>query len=178
MNISVDKSVLPYVCTYCQMGKNHKLAFPNSQSVYNKPLELVTTDLWGPAPVNSDYGFNYYLSLGYSYSRHVWIYFLKSISETCAAITQFIIQAEKQTEQHVKKIQTNGGVEFKPLKEFFNKHGILHRITCPHTSEHNGLVERKHRQIVETGLTLLAQAGLPLKFWPDVFSTSVYLINR
>lgn len=27
-------------------------------------------------------------------------------------------------------------------------------------------------------MTLLAQASLPLKFWPDAFSTTVYLINR
>jgi histone deacetylase 1/2 len=43
--------------------------------------------------------------------------------------------------------------------------GIQHRLTCPHTSHQNGTVERKHRQIVEMGLTLLSHASLPLKFW-------------
>lgn len=75
-------------------------------------------------------------------------------------------------------MQTDGGTEFKPLKDYFQKRGIQHRITCPHTSEQNGLVERKHRHIVETGLTLLAQASLPMKFWPDSFDTVVYLINK
>lgn len=35
----------------------------------------------------------------------------------------------------------------------------------------------KHRHITETGLTLLAQASMPLKFWWDAFLTSANLIN-
>lgn len=49
---------------------------------------------------------------------------------------------------------------------------------APYTSEQNGLVEWKHRHIVECGLTLLAQGSLPMKFWQDAYGTAVYLINR
>ncbi|MCH87925.1 retrovirus-related Pol polyprotein from transposon TNT 1-94, partial [Trifolium medium] len=52
------------------------------------------------------------------------------------------------------------------------------KLTCPHTHHQNGSVERKHRHVVETGLTLLAQAHLPLKFWDYAFMTATYLINR
>jgi hypothetical protein len=41
-----------------------------------------------------------------------------------------------------------------------------------------GTVERKHRHIVETGLSLLATANVPLKFWDLAFETATYLINR
>lgn len=34
------------------------------------------------------------------------------------------------------------------------------------------------RHIVETGLTLLHHASIPLTFWPEAFATAVYLINR
>ena len=40
------------------------------------------------------------------------------------------------------------------------------------------MVERRHRHIIETGLTLLGQCKDPLKFWCYAFETSVYLINR
>jgi hypothetical protein len=40
------------------------------------------------------------------------------------------------------------------------------------------VVERKHRHIVETGLTLLAHAAVPFRFWSDAFSTACFLINR
>lgn len=48
----------------------------------------------------------------------------------------------------------------------------------PHTSEQNGLFKCKHHHIVELGLTLLAQASLPLKFWFESLVTVVFLINR
>jgi histone deacetylase 1/2 len=44
------------------------------------------------------------------------------------------------------------------------ENGIFHRRTCPHTSQQNGTAERKHRHIVDMGLTLLAQSGLNKKF--------------
>ena len=40
------------------------------------------------------------------------------------------------------------------------------------------MVERRHRHIVETGLTLLGQCKAPFRFWNYAFDTSVYLINR
>lgn len=103
---------------------------------------------------------------------------MKCKSETCDIVIHFITQVEKQTNSHVKIFQSDGGTEYKPLKDYFSKRGIIHRITCPYTSKQNGLVERKHRHVLEIGLTLLANAKMPLKFWPESFSTAVYLINR
>lgn len=51
------------------------------------------------------------------------------------------------------------------------------RLTCPYTSKQNRRAERKHRHILETGLTLLAQASMPLKYWWDAFLMSTLLIN-
>jgi histone deacetylase 1/2 len=44
--------------------------------------------------------------------------------------------------------------------------------------QQNGPAERKHRHIVEVGLSLLAYASMPLKYWDEAFLTAVYLINR
>ena len=40
------------------------------------------------------------------------------------------------------------------------------------------MVERRHKHIVETGLTLLGQCHAPLKYWSYAFESFVYLINR
>ena len=64
------------------------------------------------------------------------------------------------------------------VKSFLATSGISHLTAPPHTPEHNSLSERRHRHIVETGLTLLHHAHMPLPFWPHYFSTAVYLINR
>lgn len=59
-----------------------------------------------------------------------------------------------------------------------SKCGILQQVSCPGTPEQNGVAERKHRHIVEMGLTMLFNAKLPLSLWVDAFLTAVYLINR
>jgi hypothetical protein len=64
------------------------------------------------------------------------------------------------------------------FQTFCSSTGVLHQFTCPHTSQQNGVAERKHRHIVDMGLTLMSQASLPLTLWPYAFSTSVFLINR
>jgi histone deacetylase 1/2 len=71
-----------------------------------------------------------------------------------------------------------GGGEYRNLNTFFHKLGIAHRVACPHTHQQNGAAERKHRHIVETGLTLLAHASVPFRFWSDAFFTACFLINR
>ena len=70
------------------------------------------------------------------------------------------------------------GGEFKPFKPFLDKEGIALRQSCPYLHEQNGKVERKHRHVVETELTLLAQAKMPLKFWQEAFTYATYIINR
>lgn len=77
-------------------------------------------------------------------------------------------------------LRTDGGGEFssKNLAEFLHLKGILHQRSCPHTLEQNGVVERKHRHLVETALTLLAQSALPKSLWVEAFHTALHLINR
>lgn len=65
----------------------------------------------------------------------------------------------------IKNFQSDQGGEFKVLNTLFHTLGIQFRYSCPHTHQQNGLAERKHMHIVETGLTLLSQAKMPLSFW-------------
>lgn len=50
-------------------------------------------------------------------------------------------------------------------------------MSCSHALQQNGSAERKHRHIVEVGLSLLAHASMPLTFWDEAFLTATYLIN-
>ncbi|KAE8726643.1 hypothetical protein F3Y22_tig00006570pilonHSYRG00103 [Hibiscus syriacus] len=71
----------------------------------------------------------------------------------------------------------NGG-EYQALDRFLSTNGISHLTTPPHTPKHNGFSERRHRHIVEIGLSLLTHASMPLTYWTYAFATTVYLINR
>ncbi|KAD6794805.1 hypothetical protein E3N88_05701 [Mikania micrantha] len=86
--------------------------------------------------------------------------------------------AERQFNTKLKRVQSDWGGEFRTLAPFLSSLGIIHQRSCPHTSEQNGIVERRHRHVVETGLTLLAHSHTPQRFWDFAFETAVYLINR
>ncbi|RVW14812.1 Retrovirus-related Pol polyprotein from transposon RE1 [Vitis vinifera] len=83
---------------------------------------------------------------------------------------------------HVKDLHTGAillqGRTKDALSSFLTINGVSHLTSPPHTPEHNGYSERRHRHIVETGLSLLTHASMPLSYWPFAFSTAVYLINR
>lgn len=55
--IPFNNVTLPYIYTYCLLGKSHKLTFIDSLTKYDEPLELIATDLRRPTPVNLDYGY-------------------------------------------------------------------------------------------------------------------------
>jgi histone deacetylase 1/2 len=165
-------------CTFCSMGKSHRLHAPLSTTIYTKPFEVIHCDLWGPAPFVSYYGYNYYITFVDTFTKYTWIYFLKTKADALKAFTQFLALIQNQFQSTIKALQSDWGGEFRPFTNMLTDLGIQHRLTCPHTSHQNGTVERKHRQIVEMGLTLLSHASLPLKFWDHSFTQSVYLINR
>ena len=167
-----------YICEACQMGKTHKLHFLITETKTSKILELIHTDLWGPSPIVSRGGYQYYISFVDDFSRYTWICPLKLKSEALEVFKLFKLQVENQFSTTIKMIQSNWGGEYRPFIEFLNHSGIIFKHHCPYTHYQNGLVERKHRHIVELGLTLLAQAQLPFKFWWDAFHTAVYHINR
>ncbi|KAD6454826.1 hypothetical protein E3N88_09532 [Mikania micrantha] len=108
----------------------------------------------------------------------MWLFPLKHKSDVLVVFKQFVLKAERLFSTKLKTVQSDWGGEFRSLTSFFNSVGISHRLSCPHTSEHNGIVERRHRHVVETGLTLMSQACVPQRFWHYAFETAVYLINR
>lgn len=67
-------------CVACHLGKECKLPFSKSTTVYTLPLQLVVADVWGPALVASN-DFRYYVAFTDAYSRYTWLYFLKNKSD-------------------------------------------------------------------------------------------------
>ena len=85
---------------------------------------------------------------------------------------------ELQLNTKVKSIQSDWGGKYRPFSSLLVSFGISHRLICRYTHHQNGVVERKHRHIVDLGLTLVHHASLPLQFQDYAFTTIVYLINR
>jgi histone deacetylase 1/2 len=159
------------------MAKSHQLSFPISNHVSTAPLELIFTDVWGPA-IPSASGLKYYVSFIDDFTKFTWTYFLHAKSEVEHTFLRFQKHVELLLDTKIKSVQSDWGGEYRRLHKYFLDHGIIHYISCPHTHQQNGSAERKHRHIVETGLALLAHSSMPLTFWDEAFATAVHLINR
>lgn len=103
---------------------------------------------------------------------------LKQKSDTLSAFKLFQSYARTQFNANIKVIQSSFGGEFRSFTKYINELGIMHRLTCPHTSHQNETLEIKHKQIMEMDLTFLAHAPLPNEIWDQNFTSSVYLINK
>ena len=158
----------PFVqsCTHCLYGKMHRLPFPNSHFVASSPFELVHFDVWDPALVMSIDGFRYYVLFVDHFTRFSWLYLLKSKSKVFSKFIEFKAMVETQFSTKIKTLRSNGGGEytFSAFKSYLLQHGITHQISCPYTPQQNSLVERKHRLLVETTITLLSQASMPIAY--------------
>ncbi|RWR75576.1 Zinc finger, CCCH-type [Cinnamomum micranthum f. kanehirae] len=178
--ISTTKVNNVSVCDSCQMAKACRLPFLNSVNCSNDPVSVIHCDLWGPAPVLSCQHFRYYVIFVDECTRFTWYFPLKKKSDFYQCFVDFYKYVKTQFARKIRIFQSDGGGEFSDTRfgSFLLHKGIIHRKSCPHTPQQNGLAERKHRNVTELGLTLLFHGGVPLRFWVDAFFTAVWLINR
>lgn len=114
------------------------------------------------------------------FAKYTWLFPLKSKYDVFETFRVFKLQIENALSLKVKSFRSDGGGEFmsNQFQKFLAENGVLHQVSCPLTLEQNGCAERKHPHVVETTLTLLFNAHLPSKFWPDAFLTATYLVNK
>jgi histone deacetylase 1/2 len=90
--------------------------------VSTSPLELVFSDVWGPA-LESFGRFKYYVSFIDDYSKFTWIYLLKKKSH----IFQNLV--ERLFDKKILAMQTYWGGEYQKLNSFFQHVGISHLVS-------------------------------------------------
>ncbi|CAL8168164.1 unnamed protein product [Prunus armeniaca] len=99
-------------------------------------------------------------------------------SETQHLLTNFFSFVKTQFAASIANIQVDNRGEFSSMKDFFQQNGTTYQHSCVYTPQQNGVVERKHRHILELARALRFQAHLPLRFWAECVLTAVHLINR
>ena len=62
-------------------AKSHKLPFVSSSRTSSFPLEIIHSDVWGPAPILSNQGFLYYVIFIDNFSKFTWIFPMKRKSD-------------------------------------------------------------------------------------------------
>ena len=68
-------------CTACYLGKFHRLSLPMTNHRSSAPLDLIHSDVWGPAPLISSSGSKYFVIFIDDYSLFTWLFPIKAKSD-------------------------------------------------------------------------------------------------
>ena len=122
-------------CEPCQLGKLHQFSYPSVPLKTTKPLQIVHSDVWGPAPYTSSDGYQYYISFVDDFTRFVWIYPLKLKSETTNTVLQFVKMAARQLDTKLHCLQTDFGGEYRRIIPLLQSSSIIIRHPCPYNNK-------------------------------------------
>ncbi|MFS8013529.1 putative RNA-directed DNA polymerase [Helianthus anomalus] len=172
--------VFKHPCETCHRAKQVRVTFPLSEHKTKSVGDIVHLDVSGPYKVTSSDGFKYFLTIVDDYSRAVWCYLLRNKMEVFENVENFYELVLTQFKKKIKIFRSDNGTEFvnNKMDNFCKAKGILHQTSCAYTPQQNGVVERKHRHLLNLARSLLFQSGIPLSFWSDCVLTAVYLVNR
>jgi hypothetical protein len=109
--LSLRDSSLDSVCDSCQRAKSHQLPYPISTSASTAPLQLIFSDVWGPAPTSVG-RHDYYVSFIDDYSKFTWIYLLKRKSDAYSAFVNFQKLVERKLNTKILTVQSDWGGEY------------------------------------------------------------------
>nr|GEV73273.1 ribonuclease H-like domain-containing protein [Tanacetum cinerariifolium] len=131
-------------------AKQTREPFLLSDHKSSKIRQLVHLDVWRPYKITSKDGFRYFLTIVDDYYRAVWTYMLKGKEDVYDSIINFVNMLSNQFETNVKVFRSDNSSEFvnNRLQSLFNEKGILHQTSCVYIPQQNGIVERKHRHLL------------------------------
>ncbi|GJU63490.1 retrovirus-related pol polyprotein from transposon TNT 1-94 [Tanacetum coccineum] len=164
------KYVKDQLCSSCEVSKAKRSSFKSKTVPSSKGwLNWLHMDLCGPMRVASINGKTYILVIVDDYSRYTWTLFLRSKDETPEVLKDFLTMIQRNLQAPIIFVRTDRGTEFlnKTLNAFFKEEGIEHQTSTPRTPEHNDVVERRNRTLVEAARMMLLASKLPLFFWAE-----------
>ena len=177
-----DSAADPPPCAGCMRGKAHREAFGSSVADHHKaaaPLARLLSDECGPMLISLG-GAQHMLLVIDEYSRKVWAFFLRFKSEATVNLVALCRALEAQKGSAVVEFHSDNGGEFlsKELLHYFSGAGTAVTTTIPHTPQHNGIVERMNRTIMEAARSMMMQATAHPMMWAEAAATAVFLHNH
>nr|GFA09212.1 retrovirus-related Pol polyprotein from transposon TNT 1-94 [Tanacetum cinerariifolium] len=167
-------------CDSCAKAKHVRNPFPKGFIKTNGCFELIHCDIWGCYRIPSYTRADFFLTIVDDYSRSVCVFLIKHKSNASQCLMNFHKLIKVQFGKHIKRVRCDNGREFtsNSMITFYEKNGILLETTCPHTPQQNGVVERKHKHLLETGRALRFEVNIPKKFQGECILTAAYIINH
>ena len=105
---------------------------------------------------------------------------MKHKSEVFPIFRHFHAYVKTQFSQNIQILQCDGGGEYssKEFLDFLQDNGIHRKVSCKYTPQQNGIVEHKHRHIMESAMSMMHGSNVPISLWTEAFHTTTHVINR
>lgn len=86
------------------------------------------------------------------FTRAIWTFIMKDKTHCCTILGNFLKMVNTQFRANTKIIRIDNGTKFLESRctDLVTSLGIIHQRSYPYTPQQNGVVERKHRHLLET----------------------------
>ena len=166
------------MCESYQLGKHHRSSYSSRDDIPSSaPFDLLHCDVWGSSRTPSVSGHHYYIVFVDDYTRVSWDYLLYDRSKVVITVTHFIMKIVTQYSTTPKILRTDNALKFvqTSLRTFYADRDIIHQTTCFYTSQKNGVIEQKHRQLHDITCTLIIEIHVLSYLWSDTLMTATYI---
>ena len=156
------------LCEVCIQGKQQqKIIRTPVTSRTTRPLELIHSDLAGPISIPSCSGARYFILYIDDFSRHVWVYYLKTKEavEVTSRFQEFKLRVEKMFPQfplcRFRCDNGKGEYDNRFFRGILRASGVSFEPSPPYSQHKNGVSERMIRTIVTKARTMMLDSRLP-----------------
>jgi hypothetical protein len=165
-------------CKDCILGCKTRRPFDGETEKDMEPLELVSSDLWGPSRVQSAGGKVYLMIIVDAGTSHKYGVYLRDESDTTimASFEAFRTTAETLTRKKICCLWTDKAFDLAVWREYCQTNSIIHEFTAPYSSAQNGLAECAIRTTMDDVRTLLHDSGLSHS-WAEAAAYSIDTCN-
>ena len=166
-------------CSICLAARQSRLPFTPNYIKTSKAFDLLHIDIWDPYAHKTTSGCTFFLTIVDDFTRVTWLYLLKNKSDCFDMIKHLFAYIQNQFHMHVKVVRSDNAKELcaDNMLKIYNDLGIEHQKSCRDTPQQNGVVERKHKHLLETTRALFFQSNLPHSFWGECIVCATYIIN-
>jgi transposase InsO family protein len=112
------------------------------------------------------------------YSSKLFISLHKTKDEIASSLIHSIIQQQTQTNKILKRLHSDNGTEMKndKVRKFLYDQGTMFTMCTPYTPQHNALIERKNRTVIEMIKSIMHHAKAYIRFYGEALHSSVSIL--
>ncbi|WRX14855.1 Integrase [Theobroma cacao] len=160
--------------------EQHRVKFSTKTHQTRSTVNYIYLDLWDPSPVASKGGSLYMWIFIDDFSRKVWTYLLKAMSEVLTTFLHWKVLIEKQTKKRIESFRTNKSLKFckGEFGLFYKNEKIVRHRTVDKTPYQNGIVEWMKKTLLERATYVFSNVGLTKVLWTKAINKACYLVNR